>query len=260
MPAETEGSQHYVPLAEHNYPPPSHNIDFLSTVFSSEETQEALLTGSFVFERARGGTKNFQSPPDPIHQQSAKLHSLYGMALSMHNHLRSRKKSISQTGSSVVSRVHPFACSKVYDLREYTAGSGWGPFLNDGSWRVDWEKVEAILLVIEANLRRKGLDKFPIFWAIWGVPFSGSWAGSYWPWWSAICWGNDDWDNKKDEEEDEEKEKRKRAQLVETEEEETENVAAREDPYGVTGTWLRVVCFIGELTFQTPPLRCPKLS
>ncbi|KAM7195669.1 hypothetical protein V8F20_007413 [Naviculisporaceae sp. PSN 640] len=233
----TEGSRHYVPLAEQNYPPPSRNAEFLSNVFSSRETQEALLTGSFIFERARGGIKYFQSPPDPIHQQSAKLHSLYGMGLSMHNRLRSRL--------SIVSRVHPFACSKVYDLREYTVlGSGWGPFLNDGSWRVDWEKVEAILLVIQANLHRKELDKFPIFWAIWGVPFAGSWAGSYWPWWSAICWGNDKWDAKKEDEENEGKKKLEESVTEGAEEGQAENVTAREDPYGVAGTWLRVVCFI----------------
>ena len=38
------------------------------------------------------------------------------------------------------SRMYPFACSKVYDLRQYSARTMWGPFLDDCSMRVDWEK------------------------------------------------------------------------------------------------------------------------
>jgi len=49
--------------------------------------------------------------------------------------------------------VHPYARSRVYDLRRYTESNLWGPFMNDGSERIDWEKVQAIMIVIAFNLR-----------------------------------------------------------------------------------------------------------
>ncbi|KAM7222780.1 hypothetical protein V8F06_001967 [Rhypophila decipiens] len=210
LPFEGNGSWHY-PLHAMVYPSHPRNISFLNFLFFSEETREAFLTRSFIFERARGGRKHFQNPPNAIHQQSAKLHSLFGMALPMLDQLSRNNTTAARSSDSIISRVRPFACSKVYDLREYTTGSGWGPFLNDGSWRVDWEKVEAILLVIEANLRKKRLDRWPLVWALWMKPFAGSWPGSYWPWGT---------------------------------ESGQEKAKSREDPYGVTGTWFRVVCFI----------------
>lgn len=49
--------------------------------------------------------------------------------------------------------VHPYARSRVYDLRRYTHANMWGPFLDDGSQAVDWEKVQAIMIVLAYNLR-----------------------------------------------------------------------------------------------------------
>jgi len=49
----------------------------------------------------------------------------------------------------------------VYDLRRYTAANMWGPFTDDGSARVDWEKVQAIMIDLAYNHRmytaRRGL-------------------------------------------------------------------------------------------------------
>jgi hypothetical protein len=108
--------------------------------------------------------------------------------------------------------MYPFACSKVYDLRQYTAATRWGPFMNDGSLRVDWEKVEAILLVLRSNILNKNLDTFPIFANFWNTPFAGPWEGSYIPW--------------------------------PPPEERGVSELERRDPYDVSGTWLRVVCFL----------------
>ena len=76
---------------------------------------------------------------------------------------------------------------------------------------MDWEKVEAILIVIRANVKSKGLDAFPIFSNVWNTAFAGPWAGSYLPW------------------------------PANREKKELE----KQDPYDVSGTWLRVVCFLG---------------
>lgn len=94
----------------------------------------------------------------------------------------------------------------------------WGPFLANGSGMVDWEKVEAILLVLRANIKRKGLDGLGVFGTVWNSPFPGTWPGSYCPW--PVKGGEDE-----------------RSELD------------KQDPYDVTGTYLRVVCFLGEWVF-----------
>ncbi len=124
---------------------------------------------------------------------AAKLHCLYGMAILKCVRTRS-------------SRMYPFACSKVYDLRQYTDKTRWGPFMNDDSDRIDWEKVEAILLVLRSNIRSKGLDGFPVFANFWSTPFAGTWPNSYVPMPLYRELGSLDMD----------------------------------DPYGVSGTWIRV--------------------
>lgn len=111
----------------------------------------------------------------------------------------------------------PFACSKVYDLRQYTEQTHWGPFMDDGSDRTDWEKVEAIMLVLGSNLNRLGLNRFPICKNFWDMPFAGVWPGSYMP-----------------------------LPILEREKGDGEEF---DDPYGITGTWLRVVCFLDYTDF-----------
>lgn len=111
--------------------------------------------------------------------------------------------------------MSPYACSKVYDLRQYTQNTKWGPFMDDTTDRVDWEKVEAILIVIGANLRKLGLIKFPVCRNFWDKPFAGTWPLSYKP------------------------------NTIPREPEPLE----LQDPYGITGTWLRVVCFLDYTDF-----------
>lgn len=185
--------------------PPSRNAALLSKLFSEQRNREAFLCRSFLFERARGLVHRFQEPPRPEHQMSARLHSLYGMP-------------VLKCGRTRASRMYPFACSKVYDLRQYTADTRWGPFRTDGSDRVDWEKVEAILLVLRSNIHSKGLDGFPVFANFWNTPFAGSWPGSYLP----VPLN------------------REIAPLD------------MEDPYGVSGTWLRVRLSLQTYTTNYP--------
>ena len=47
---------------------------------------------------------------------------------------------------------HGYACSVVYDLRGYTTESKWGPFLGDGMATVDWERVEAVMVIMRYNV------------------------------------------------------------------------------------------------------------
>ncbi|KAJ4418902.1 hypothetical protein N0V82_005251 [Gnomoniopsis sp. IMI 355080] len=183
----------------------------------SPETREAFLCQSFLFQRARAPIKNFEQPkqlPTEERQMSAKLHCLYGDMVLNYGRTRS-------------SRTYPFACSKVYDLREYTPRTRWGPFVDDGPGpigsegneegqlglpddKVDWEKVEAIMIVLWYNLKNKGLDRLPVFQQFWEVPFAGCWPDSYIP------------------------------MPLHREIKDVE----LGDPYDVSGTWLRVVCFL----------------
>jgi hypothetical protein len=110
----------------------------------------------------------------------------------------------------------------VYDLRQYTEATLWGPFRDDGTQRVDWEKVEAIMIVLGFNLRKfteRSDGRFPM---IWDEPFVGASPNSY------------------------------IAPPAATEKLDSDLIKIRElalnlnalDPYGVTGTWMRVVCFL----------------
>ncbi|KAH8889666.1 hypothetical protein GQ53DRAFT_187850 [Thozetella sp. PMI_491] len=206
----------------------SRNTDWLTKLFSSSAVQDAFFARSLLFDRARGAAGNFQEPPKLEHQQSAKLHCLYGVPLLKFGRTRS-------------TRMYPFACSKVYDLRQYTPATHWGPFMNDGSDRVDWEKVEAIMLVLGNNIKDRGLDRYPIFSNFWTTPFAGSWPKSYIRWPPAEAeaareGGEGETEVKmlttgpEDDEAAEEARISKQLQL--------------DDPYEVSGTWLRVVCFL----------------
>ncbi|KAK8051203.1 hypothetical protein PG993_002588 [Apiospora rasikravindrae] len=172
----------------------SRNAALLSRLFSTYDNQYAFLERSFLYERARAELPHagtFSSPPKKEHQMSAKLHCLYGVPMLY------AQRSPHETRQG---KMSPFACSKVYDIRQYTPLTRWGPFMDDGSVSVDWEKVEAILTSGKPLLLVSGLA------VISPLPL--------------------------DEEE-----------VVDL------NPLDLQDPYGVTGTWLRVVCFLDYTDF-----------
>lgn len=170
----------------------SRNSDYLKKLFYEQSTREAFLEKSFLFERVRKLDQvRFPDTVQQRHQQSAKLHCLFGKPILNIGRLRS-------------TRTYPFACSKVYDLREYNEASKWGPFMSDGSGRVDWEKLEAIILTLGYNIHSKRYVT-KLFSDVWDTPFSGSYPKSCLP-----------------------SPKLDPASLE------------AQDPYGVTGTWYRV--------------------
>ncbi|KAF4457008.1 hypothetical protein F53441_1023 [Fusarium austroafricanum] len=186
---------------------PSRNVALLQSLFSRDDTAEAFLQGSSLFSRlrqqpSRDGTSAQTSSDDAykaLQQKSAHLHCLYSRPILNVGRLRSMK-------------TYPFACSKVYDLRQFTDNTGWGPFKDDGSFSVDWEKVEAVLIVLGHNIGAKRLIK-RIFAEVWDSPFSGSFQNSF----------------------------------TAPPPRDISSLEAR-DPYGVTGTWYRIrfqiVCFL----------------
>ncbi|KAL1861671.1 hypothetical protein VTK73DRAFT_6979 [Phialemonium thermophilum] len=176
---------------------PSRNLEFLRKLFARKHNRVAFLMRSSLFEFARGETYRFREPPLPEQQQSAKLHCLFGTA-------------ILRCGRTRSSRMHPYACARVYDLRRYTQATMWGPFMSDGSGRVDWERVEAVMIVLSQNIRDKNINSSPLFANLWKSPFAGSWPNSYVPW----------------------PPDREPLSLDD------------QDPYGVSGTFMRIVCFL----------------
>lgn len=171
------------------------NVEFLAELFQKPANVESLLCASSLYDRAR---RDGGGPPrtKAEHQQSAKLHCLYGVPVLYRKWTKCRP-------------VYPYATSKVYDLRQYTDQTFWGPFLDDGSQDVDWEKVEAIMVVLGHNLQIFSERSNGIFEPTWTDPFCGATPDSYMSPSLAALEGP----------------------LVSLD---------FEDPYNVTGTWMRV--------------------
>ncbi|KAF2969519.1 hypothetical protein GQX73_g4067 [Xylaria multiplex] len=215
--------------------PLSRNADILTNIFSDESNQFDFLCRSFIYERARAefhskDIRYWHGPPKPEHQKSAHLHCLYGVPL-LHAYPSTRR----QTRQNL---MHPFASSKVYDLRQYSEKNKWGPFMDDGTMRIDWEKVEAIMIVLGANMNSLDIpSRMPMCETYCSVPFAGTWPNSWKP---------------------------PHGVLPPREPEALEKL----DPYGITGVWLRVVCFLDYTDFfaynfgaeEQPPPHVPRPS
>jgi hypothetical protein len=222
-------------------PEKSLNLQLLQTLFADTTNIDALLCSSTLFGRV-GGDAQTPAPTEELRQKSAKLHCMYGVPIDEIPTQKeafsiSRRNSLQLSPSSCTRHrtrprlTHTFARSKVYDLRQYTDATLWGPFHDDGSQRVDWEKLEAIMIVLGYNLKeftKRSDGRFP---QIWDEPFVGATPQSFvspnplslYPKKASHCGG------------------------MEPELQHLREVAHdlnALDPYGVTGTWMRVVCFL----------------
>ena len=147
-------------------------------------------------------------------QTSAKLHCLCGIPIQEVHRVSTSPQRYSLRSDTAP--IHPYARSRVYDLRQHTEASLWGPFLGDGTQNVDWEKIEAIMLILHRNMKdfaesHDMLDPDAI--PAWDEPFGGTSPYSY--------------------------VSRKMSVPMEP----SLPLEAR-DPYNITGTWMRVVCFL----------------
>ncbi|KAF2623484.1 hypothetical protein BU25DRAFT_349951 [Macroventuria anomochaeta] len=137
----------------------SYNQQVLSELFDSiRQNQDAFMSCSSLY--ARTGTA-YQKPADDEEgrQLSAKLQCLFGIT--------------STAGGRRSLSTHPYARSNVYDLRNYTDKTQWGPFRDDGSMRIDWEMIESIMIVLGYSSGlccRRFLAKFR---PPWTNPFEG---------------------------------------------------------------------------------------
>jgi hypothetical protein len=212
----------------------SQNLDLLREYFrDNNHNVDAYLCASSLWERA-GSERQVPAATPELRQASAKLHCLYGVPIdnvpSRYSFTLQRPNGLSPSMCTrLQSRshsTHTFARSKVYDLREYTDGTLWGPFMADGSQRVDWEKVEAVMIVLGHNLNkfhRQSQGRWP---KVWDQPFVGATPYSYLSRSLTPALPKDDADEK----------------LLQ--DREATLALDAQDPYGVSGTWIRVVCFL----------------
>ncbi|KAL2068986.1 hypothetical protein VTL71DRAFT_15324 [Oculimacula yallundae] len=207
--------------------PNSHNLDILQTYTMSSKTSitnlEALMSQSVTYNRAlisnadRDPEINTPLQPLSVRQASAKLHVLYGKPFLLPRRAKYTK-------------LYPYAVSMVYDLRNYTEETLWGPYLNDGLASVDWEKLEAVMLVLghnmESFMQTAGNRSLPK-----GLWSKGGWKGARpYSYKSVDIVGF----NHKDEEEG----------VIPADDEDVSAAETVDDPYNITGTWMRVVCFL----------------
>jgi hypothetical protein len=127
----------------------------------------------------------------------------------------------------------------VYALDQYTDESLWGPFKADGSGDVDWEKMEAIMVVMAGNIEsRPGFEIGGLFDC---QPFQGCWPGSY------VAPDHNYLQKTKTEEgegEGEPSESKDYNDIDKEDENKNQKDLDARDPYGVSGTWLRIVSFM----------------
>lgn len=223
-------------------PEESNNVQLLSDYFHDTDNIDTFLCSSSLFERA-GTSMQLPASTLELQQASAKLHCLYGKpiepvpskrcsahyAISPFFALRhidvSTPPSENTRQQTRGTPAHTVARSKVYDLRQYTDNTLWGPFMNDGTQNVDWEKVEAVMLVLGFNLNKfsdRSGGRFP---RLWDTPFEGATPRSYVS--EPLLTGpTKDMDYE--------------ISIIRELEPSVDSL----DPYGVTGTWMRIVCFL----------------
>lgn len=193
----------------------SRNIAFLSQHFSDRSNIDTFLCSSSLFDRA--GTESQQAGSTEEEQQcSAKLHVLYGVPI---DPCRTRSRA-----------THPYARSRVYDLRRYTEKNQWGPFTDDGEMRVDWERLESVMIVLGYNLRLFSERTNGRFDPLIDRPWLGVTPNSFT---STPVRKNEDNINET-----------KHDSPMETDIDGSQLLLEAQDPYGITGTWMRVVCFL----------------
>lgn len=171
---------------------------------------DTFLCSSSLFKNA-GPTWSSPAPTPEARQLSAKLHVLYGLA-------------VEPFSDATAVPIHPTARSKVYDLRSYNDHNFWGPFLSDGTGAADWEKLQSIMVVLSYNLRAFTERTHNRYISRRDEPFLGSFPNSFIA--EPTCPAH------------------AAAAAHFLIKDPSPPALAAQDPYGVTGTWRRVVCFL----------------
>ncbi|KAL9021801.1 MAG: hypothetical protein Q9185_001036 [Variospora sp. 1 TL-2023] len=184
-------------------------------VDEDENVGEELSSMGSGGTTAAGATNHIFPTHHRFRQLSAELHCLYGVPIqhlprssigSHHHNLRASKGV----------KLHPFARSRAYDLRQHHQSSFWGPFECDGTQNVDWEKVEGLMVILAYNIQRFA-DRCSVHNSAlippWDKPFIGVTPHVL-------------------------------TSISPKIERPIQLPLDSRDPYNVTGVWMRVVCFL----------------
>lgn len=115
----------------------SQNRELLARLFQQiQQNHDAFMCRSSLFGRVGRWSQKAVEDTEG-RQRSARLHCLFGIPAT-------------NAGRRVL-QAHSHARSRVYDLRNYTRKTAWGPFRDDGSMRVDWEMLESLMIVLSYN-------------------------------------------------------------------------------------------------------------
>nr|POE71897.1 hypothetical protein CFP56_11773 [Quercus suber] len=217
------------------------NAELLGDCFKDTNNVDAFLCASSLF--ARAGTESQQpAATTELQQASAKMHCLFGVPVDqipsrssflMEPADPNRSPSLSTRSHFKPRTTHTFARSKVYDLRQYTEATLWGPFTDDGTQTVDWEKVEAIMIVLGFNLSKFSERSDGQFGKVWNTPFVGASPNSY----TSLPFSTSGSEPAGSSTEDGDADQTCKLH-------ELQLALDAQDPYGVSGSWMRVVCFL----------------
>ena len=216
--------QHTCTSNPQDEPPATEHQDTILQPEQQNEPTSDLISSGFLRPRipprealAKHASSHLANRPEVIRPRlSAKLHALYGVPIQQVHRGAGTTSTSRYALRSETAAIHPYVRSKVYDLRQHTDQSFWGPFLDDGSQEVDWEKIEAIMLILDHNMSsfaraHETFNEHAI--PDWSKPFQGAMPHSFVP----------------------------RKTDVPTA---APSLLEMQDPYGITGTWMRVVCFL----------------
>jgi hypothetical protein len=179
---------------------------------------DVFLRNSSLFHAVRGISA--AQADKEVQELSAQLACLYGAEPEIR---RARSEDL-RDASGPGKPAHSFARSEVYNLRFYTAENRWGPWrIENGSLAVDWHRVQCLLIVVAFNFRSVEGLRDPSAGNFWTAPFEGVQTDSY------------DYNERPN----------RSLYLTDwTPLQEPSPPPELFDPYGTTGTYERLVCFL----------------
>jgi hypothetical protein len=227
----------------------SKNLEFLRSHFDGLRVR--CRTNASVFIHASSlFNKTPQSPrrrrkasPHAHAQKVAHLHCLHGV-----RSLPNADLDVAPYMEGTSLKAHSMARAHVYDLANYCWENKWGPFKDDGTLGIDWEKVEAIMIDLAFNLNSYDNQTGPPRSDMRCEPFVGVQPQSYE---SVDTEVSDDTDSPEASSSSHsspispiETSPYSTSREIETIPPQIDPSLQDRDPYGVTGTWERVVCFL----------------
>ncbi|KAK7605825.1 hypothetical protein JOL62DRAFT_616714 [Phyllosticta paracitricarpa] len=212
-------------LLEKSSPEPeSKTRSWLRRHFENHLNYHSLLCKSPLYREAFAYRNTRRSSTSTkIDQLSAKLHVLHGVYCECSEHVGPEHDASPP--------LDAYARSRMYDLRLWHSGNSWGPLMDDSSERVDWVKMSYIMIDLLSEQRKFCKSLGSSYLPLWHLPFAGAAPNTYM-------------------ELDHRHAPSRPPSAHESSYPDTPIVKEPElsldqqDPYGVTGTWFRIILFI----------------